>query len=318
VIALVALLGAGFGLGLTAVVAGTVRAAPAAGGRPKWATGVWWQRVWRQVATRAGIAVAVAAMVAAVTRWPVGALLAGIASYVLPVVLGADRQAREVLARTEAVAVWAEMLRDSLSAAAGLEQTILLTAPFTPAAIADEVTDLTASLRAGRRLSVALEEFTARIDDPTGRLVARALAQASRRQSRQLPELLSELARRARERANLQLRIAPGHAKIRTNARIIVAFTLAMAAGMVVFNREFLRPYDSPLGQLVLLAVGIIFAAGFVALTGLARTGAVSRGFLASQLETGPGTSVPERSVQAQASPRSPAATALNSRGRRA
>jgi Flp pilus assembly protein TadB len=165
------------------------------------------------------------------------------------------------------------MLRDSLSAAAGLEQTILLTAPFAPSTIADEVGDLAASLRLGRRLSLALEDFTARIDDPTGRLVARALTQASRRQSRQLPELLSELARRARERANLQLRIAPGHAKIRTNAKIVVAFTLAMAAGMVVFNRPFLRPYDTPLGQLVLLAVGIIFAAGFVGLSRLARAG---------------------------------------------
>ena len=125
----------------------------------------------------------------------------------------------------------------------------------------------------GRRLSVGLDEFTTRVNDPTGRLVARALAQASRRQSRQLPELLSELARRARDRANLQLRITPGHVKIRTNARIIVGFTLAMAAGMVVFNRAFLTPYDTFLGQVVLAGVGGIFAAGFLALTRLARAG---------------------------------------------
>jgi Flp pilus assembly protein TadB len=217
--------------------------------------------------------VAGAAAVGALTHWPVGAALAGVAVYVLPIVLGTDRHARDVLERTEAVAVWAEMLRDSLSAAAGLEQTILITAPFAPSAISGEVGDLVASLRLGRRLTLALEEFGAQIDDPTGRLVARALLQASRRQSRQLPELLSELARRARERANLQLRIAPGHAKIRTNARIIVGFTLTMAAGMVVFNRNFLRPYDTALGQLVLLAVGVIFAAGFVGLSRLARTG---------------------------------------------
>jgi tight adherence protein B len=274
VVALVALLGVGFGLGLTAVVAAVLPTAPGPGRRRRWpelaAVGAGHGR---QVATRAGAALVVAAVVGAVTRWPVGALLAGAAAYVLPLVLGADRHAQDVLARTEAVAAWAEMLRDSLSAAAGLEQTILLTAPFAPPAIAGEVGELAASLRLGRRLSVALDEFTARVDDPTGRLVARALAQASRRQSRQLPELLSELARRARDRANLQLRIAPGHAKIRTNARIIVGFTLAMAAGMVVFNRQFLRPYDSSLGQLVLLAVGIIFSGGFVGLSRLARSG---------------------------------------------
>lgn len=195
--AVMALLGAGFGLGLTAVVAAAVPTAPGLGPRRRWwpALAALGAGPGRRTAARAG-----------------GAL-------VVAVVVGA------------------------------------------------------ASLRLGRRLSVALEEFTARIDDPTGQLVARALAQASRRQSRQLPELLSELGRRARDRANLQLRIAPGHARIRTNARIIVAFTLAMAAGMVVFNREFLRPYDTPLGQLVLLAVGVIFSGGFVGLSRLARSG---------------------------------------------
>jgi Flp pilus assembly protein TadB len=268
-----ALLGAGFGLGLIAAVAALIPTPPVVGRRGVTALVARWRAGWRRMATRGGAAVGVAVLVAALTRWPVGAVLAGIGAYVLPTTLGTDRQAQRTLARTEAVAVWAEMLRDSLSAAAGLEQTILLTAPFAPSPIADEVGDLATSLRLGRRLSLALEDFTARIDDPTGRLVARALTQASRRQSRQLPELLSELARRARERANLQLRIAPGHAKIRTNAKIVVAFTLAMAAGMVVFNRPFLRPYDTPLGQLVLLAVGVIFAAGFVGLSRLARAG---------------------------------------------
>jgi Flp pilus assembly protein TadB len=275
VTALSAVLGVMFGIGWVGLVVGLGQT-PAATGRAwreRWQAAVDWQ-VWsRRALTRGGAAVAGAGVVAAWTRWPVGAVLAGVAVYVLPVVLGTDRHARQVLARTEAVAAWAEMLRDSLSAAAGLEQTILLTAPFTPAAIADEVGDLAASLRLGRRLPVALEEFSARIDDPTGRLVARALLQASRRQARQLPELLSELARRARERANVQLRVAPGHARVRTNARIIVAFTLAMAAGMVAFNRHFLRPYDSALGQLVLLTVGMIFAGGFSALSRLTRAG---------------------------------------------
>jgi tight adherence protein B len=275
-VALVAVLGAGFGLGLAAAVTALIPTAPAPAASRPWSLdrlAARWADAGRQALIRAAVSVVVGVAVGVATRWPVGALLAGATAWVLPLVLGGDRHGREVLERTEAVAVWAEMLRDSLSAAAGLEQTILLTAPFAPAAIRAEVADLAASVRAGRRLSVALEDFTARVQDPTGRLVARALAQASRRQSRQLPELLSELARRARERANLQLRIAPGHAKIRTNARIIVAFTLAMAAGMVAFNRQFLRPYDTALGQAVLLAVGIIFAAGFTGLSRLARSG---------------------------------------------
>jgi tight adherence protein B len=265
-VAVVALLGAGFALSVAGVVAGlrTRVVAPAVRRR---------RPLTREMLVRAGIAVVCAALVALWTRWPVGALLAGLAAYALPVALGSDRHHKQALARTEAVAVWAEMLRDNLSAAAGLEQTIIVTAPFAPPAIGEEIADLAAALRLGTRLPVALAELRGRIDDPTGRLVVRALLQASQRQSRQLAELLSEMARRAREQANLRLRIAPGHAKIRTNARIIVAFTVAMAVGLVVFNRKFLAPYDDLAGQLVLIVVGVIFAAGFLGIARLARVG---------------------------------------------
>lgn len=265
-VAVVALLGAGFALSVLGAVAGLRRRAvqPAVPRR---------RVLTRDMLIRAAIAVLVAAGVGLWTRWPVGALLAGIAAYALPAALGSDKHQKQALARTEAVAAWAEMLRDNLSAAAGLEQTILVTAPFAPPAIYDEIADLAAALRLGTRLPVALTELRERIDDPTGRLVVRALLQASQRQSRQLAELLSEMARRARERANLRLRIAPGHARIRTNARIIVTFTLAMAAGLTLFNREFLAPYDDLTGQLVLIMVGLIFAAGFVGIARLARVG---------------------------------------------
>ena len=267
--AVAALLGAGFAAGALAVVASLLPDGPPArtrtgAGRCGWS---------RQRLVRAGAALACAAAVAGLTRWPVAALLAGFAAYTLPAALGADRGHKQALARTEAVATWAEMLRDNLSAAAGLEQTIITTAPLAPEAIRPPVADLAAALRLGTRLPVALAGLRERLDEPTGHLVARALAQASQHQSRQLAPLLSELATRARARANLRLRVAPGHARVRTNARIIVGFTLAMATGLVVFNRPFLDPYHTPLGQLVLLLVGAVFTAGIAGITRLARTG---------------------------------------------
>ena len=205
-----------------------------------------------------------------------GALLAGIAAYALPVALGRDRHAARALARTEAIATWAEMLRDNLSAAAGLEQAIIVTAPFAPAAIRDDITELAAAVRLGQRLPTALGLLQDRMDDPTGRLVVRALLQASQRHSRQLSELLTELAARARARANVRMRIAPGHARIRTNARIITGFTLAMAAGLILINPAFLKPYSTFAGQIVLLIVGGVFAAGFAGITRLAKVGFTS------------------------------------------
>ena len=265
--AFAALLGAGVGLGLLAILAGFRRRNPAAPSRsPGFA-------LTREVVIRLAIAVFVAALVGVLTRWPVGALLAGIAAYALPKALGSNKAAERALARTEAVAIWAEMLRDNMSAAAGLEQAIIVTAPFAPAAIKNDIDELTAALRLGHRLPVALTELRNRLDDRTGRLVVRALLQASQRQSRDLTKLLTELASRARARANLRLKIAPGHAKIRTNARIITGFTLAMAAGLIILNPGFLRPYDSLTGQLVLVVVGVVFAAGFLGIARLARVG---------------------------------------------
>lgn len=265
--ALSALLGGGFGLGLIAMLAGLRRRA--ATDRPRTA-GV---RVTREQVIRVAIALVVAALAGLLTGWPVGAVLAGIGAYALPIALGTDKHAARALARTEAIAMWAEMLRDNLSAAAGLEQAILVTAPYAPAAIRDEIAELAAAVRLGQRLPVALSELRTRLDDPTGRLVVRALIQASTRQSRQLAELLSELASRARARATLRLKIAPGHAKIRTNARVITGFTIAMAVGLIVLNPAFLTPYSSVTGQLVLIVVGVVFAAGFLGIARLAKVG---------------------------------------------
>lgn len=269
--ALAALLGTGVGLGLLALIAGLRR--PAATDRPR-TPGV---RITREQVIRIAIALVVAAFAGLLTRWPVGAILAGIGAYALPIALGTDKHAARALARTEAIAMWAEMLRDNLAASAGLEQAILVTAPYAPAAIKDEIGELAAAIRLGQRLPVALAELRTRLDDPTGRLVVRALIQASSRQSRQLAELLSELASRARARATLRLKIAPGHAKIRTNARVITGFTLAMAVGLIVLNPAFLKPYNSFTGQVVLVVVGIVFALGFLGIARLAKVG-VSEG----------------------------------------
>ncbi|SNS49319.1 Flp pilus assembly protein TadB [Actinoplanes regularis] len=265
--ALSALLGAGVGLGFLAMFAGLRR--PAASDRRR-TSGI---RFTREHLVRLAVALAVAALAGLLTRWPVGAILAGVGAYALPIALGTNKKAARDLARTEAVAVWTEMLRDNLSGASGLEQSILVTAPHAPAAIKTEIDDLAAAVRLGHRLPIALAELRARLHDRTGRLVVRALIQASTRQSRQLAELLSELASRARARATLRLKIEPGHAKIRTNARVITAFTVVMAVGLIVFNPTFLVPYRSLAGQLTLVVVGAMFAIGFLGIARLARIG---------------------------------------------
>src|SRR6202012_225552 len=87
-----------------------------------------------------GAAAVAGVLAAAITGWLVAAILAAAAAWTLPRALGRDRDAATRVARFEAIAGGAEMLRDPLAAAAGLEQAITVTAPLAPVAIREPLT----------------------------------------------------------------------------------------------------------------------------------------------------------------------------------
>jgi tight adherence protein B len=222
------------------------------------------RRVWTSAdRTRALVAAAAGFAAAVLTRWPVAALLTAAAVWTLPRVLGPDREHRRSLARIEAIATWAELLRDTLSSAAGLEQAITATAPVTPLPIRAQVQRLADAVRTGVRLSDALRAFADELADPTADLVVRALQQAAGYHGGQLTESLTSLAATAREQAQIRMRVATTRATTRTAARVITGTCVVMVAGLILLNRGFLAPYGTLTGQMVLLLVGAVFAGGF-------------------------------------------------------
>jgi hypothetical protein len=84
--------------------------------------------------------------------------------------------------------------------------------------------------------------------------------------------------------------------------RVIVATTLAFAAGVVILNRAYLTVYDSPLGQTVLLVIGGLFAGGFAWLSRIATSGTNPRG---RSLAASPEPTEPEPATAAVAVPSS-------------
>ncbi|MFI7122653.1 type II secretion system F family protein [Amycolatopsis sp. NPDC049868] len=231
----------------------------------------------RRVLLRLAVAVGVGALTGATTGWVVGAVLAAAGTWFLPRLVGPDRAHTRRVARIEAIASWTEMLRDVLSAAAGLEQAILATAGLAPAAIRGEVATLTARLESGQRLAPALRALARELDDPTADLVLAALVLAAEHQARQLGDLLGSLATTAREQAAMRMRVETGRARTRTSVRVIVATTLAFAIGVVVFNRAYLDVYNTATGQIILLFIGALFAAGFTWLARFATGGPQQR-----------------------------------------
>lgn len=212
--------------------------------------------------------------VGVLTGWPVAAALAALAVVAAPSLLAEGRAGAVETARVEALASWADMLRDTLSAGAGLEQTIRATAPIAPEPIRVDVLALATSLTDGARLSDALGTFADRVDDPAADLIAAALRFAAAGQGRHLADLLDRLATAARGQAALRLRAAATRARIRTSTRVIVITTLVMAIGLTLFSPAFVAPYSSATGQLVLAAVGGIWAISFA---WLARMGRITR-----------------------------------------
>lgn len=261
--------GAVAGLGIAILSAGIVTTVRTRMGQAGAAAGRRWWR--RRIGMRALISAICGLAAGAVTRWPAAVVLAAVAAWWLPRLVGGDRHAGAGIERIEAIASWTESLRDTLSAAAGLEQAILATAPLAPAPINEPLSALTARLRTGDRLTAALRAFGDELADPTADLVVAALTSAAEHQGGDLAALLGELASAARDHATMRLRLRADRARIRTSSRIITGATIAMAAGLVLWSRDFLAPYDTATGQLVLLGIGTVFAAGFSWLDRLAR-----------------------------------------------
>ncbi len=220
---------------------------------------------------RVAVCVAVGVVVAVVTRWPVAALLCAVGAWVLPAVIGPDRDHARRVARIEAIATWTEALRDNLSGAAGLEQAITTSAIESPEPIRDEVTRLATRLQRSWQLTAALRAFAAEMADPTADLVVAGLLMAARGSAGQLSAVLGELATSARAKVASRQRIAAARKRNRTSARVIVGVTLAMAGLLTLINRGYLTPFDTATGQLVLLLAGACFAFSFVWLAQLMR-----------------------------------------------
>jgi Flp pilus assembly protein TadB len=206
------------------------------------------------------------------TGWPVAGVLAAAGMWWLPGLLGPDRHHTEQVERIEAVASWTEQVRDLMAGAAGLHQAITTTVPIAPAPIRDHVAHLAEQLQQSVPPEEALGVFADRVDVPTADLVVAALSSAASRHAADLGALLSSLSLSARDQAAMLVRVAATRARVRTSARIITATTLAMAVGLVLINADYLAPYSTGTGQLVLLLIGALWAVALSWLARLART----------------------------------------------
>lgn len=212
-----------------------------------------------------------AMVVGLASGWPVAAVAGGLGMWFAPVLLGSDAEDGLRTARIEAVAVWTEMLRDTLSAAAGLEQAVLASTTVAPEAIAGPLATLGSDLRSRRPFHEAMHTLATMLADPTADQVVASLVYAQRNQVKNLAELLGELAAAARAQVTLAVRVQAERGKHRTSQRVVTIIFSAMAVGLTVAYPRFLQPYDTAAGQLVMAVVLAMFAGGLAWMRAIVR-----------------------------------------------
>lgn len=215
------------------------------------------------LSTRGAIAVVVGVLVLAVTRWPVAAIASGLLVFFWGKLFGGLGAERAALARVEALASWTESLRDTIAGAVGLEQAIPATARAAAPAIRQNLEILVDRLRARMPLAQALELLADDMDDASADLVIAALMLNARLRGPGLRDVLGALAKASREEVDMRQRVMAQRSSTRRSVQIVVAVTLVMVLGLAVFNKSFVEPYGTLTGQLVLVGVIALFAAGF-------------------------------------------------------
>jgi Flp pilus assembly protein TadB len=150
-----------------------------------------------------------------------------------------------------------------MAAAAGLEQAVVATAAFAPAALREEIGGLAVALESGTAPRTALRRFAEQVDDPAGDLVVAALILASEGSPRQLADLLGRLAAASRDTVAMRLRVETGRARTRSSVRLVTSITVAFSVGIVIFNPTYVEVYRGAVGQTVLAVVAAFFGGAF-------------------------------------------------------
>lgn len=213
---------------------------------------------------RLAIAIGAGLLVAVMTRWPVAAVAVGALIWLWPTMFGAGKSGEAKVDRLDALATWTESLRDSIAGSIGLEQAIKHSIHAAPPVLHPQLLRLDGRLRARIPLAHALTSFAAEFDDSSADLVVGALVLNSQLRGPGLVQTLTALATSAREELEMRRRVEEGRKSLRRTALIIVIVTAVFAGGLTLLSRDYVAPYSTPFGQVMLAVVLGVFATGLM------------------------------------------------------
>ncbi|MBQ0982124.1 type II secretion system F family protein [Micromonospora zamorensis] len=238
------------------------------GSRPGGGSGL--DRLWRGPGStpseqRSYQALLIAALVAGalaflLTGLPVVGLLVAVAVPGTPWLFGVGKAEQRAIARIEAVGEWTRRLKDVSNTGQGLQQSIIGTIGSVPPGVEDEVRLLAARLQAGWVARTALLAFADEIADPVCDQVVAALILHLSDRGERLGDVLGSIAGAASAEVATRREIEAKRTQPRFAVRFLTGMTLAtLAYGLI--NTEYIKPYGTPVGQVVMAVLGAAFIA---------------------------------------------------------
>ena len=256
--ALIALLGAGVGLGVFLCIGGST-GTPRAGSQDLSVRHLGEPRSFGP-SSALGVCLVL-------TRWPVAAVAGGALGWFSPELLGGRAAREHATGRTEAIAI---VDRDAArhdrrrARPRGRDR-----GDLARRARPDPARGPHFAIAVEREpLPRALAQLADDLAHPIADLVVASLTMAATESVRELTDLLGTLAATARDEAAMQLRVEAARARMRTAVRVITGCTVATAVGLVVLNPSYVDVYSTPLGQMTLALIVVCWG---VALWWLAR-----------------------------------------------
>lgn len=201
-------------------------------------------------------------VIAALTGWAIAVVLVPAAVVGLPMLLATPASAARI-DKLEAMEEWTRALSGVLTAGLGLEQALAATLRSTPEAIRPEVATLVARLRARWETDKALRAFADDLDDATGDLVASNLILAARRRGTGVASVLEALSESVAADVRARRAIEADRAGPRAVARYTTLIT-AVVLSVLALTGSFLEPFQSPLGQVILVALLGVYVAALI------------------------------------------------------
>ena len=183
---------------------------------------------------------------------------------------------RDEVVIVEALAVFAEQLRDTMAGARGLEQAFVVIAGTAPPAIRPHVQRLAAAVGVGS-VPDALRKFAHEVDHPLADFVVAVLISSIDNQVRDLGSLLGHLAECCRDEVRMRTRVWVARARMRSAVRIIMVVVVVFTVGLLVLDGQYMAPYADPVGLVVLIGVVSTFASSIALMSKMGRIEMPSR-----------------------------------------